>query len=202
MITDFDNFIEPLNTTSVKKKYLTANEAFLRKDLVEVGLFSDEFPFFRADSELAYKILSRGGVIKYAPSVVAYHPLRRFRWSDLSATVKWSMFDPLLAKKHPEQVKADVLRQPLPGVTVEGLAFIFFIAVVVSSALLVSLIYALVTGASLISVAIVGLSEKRSSYRGKSSKLRLEGSVVSLLVYFCNELGRIAGSVKYRKFLI
>jgi glycosyltransferase involved in cell wall biosynthesis len=202
IITDFANFIEPLMTTSIKKKYLTACAAYWKEVLIEVGMFSEEFPFYRGDSELAYKILSRGYKIKYVSSVVVYHPLRRFKWRDLISVFKWSIYDPLILKKHGKLATEDILKQIIPRFTPEGLSFFTFLLSIVTVAILFSAFFALWTGILLILVALISLSIMRSSYKGRPWNVRLKGSLVSLLLYFFNVLGRIIGSIKHKKLII
>ncbi len=202
IITDFQNFVEPLNSTAINARYLTACLAYRKSVLMEVGVFSEEFPFFRGDSELAYRIMQRGYTIKEAKNVVAYHPLRRFRWSSLAGMLKSSVYDPLLFKKYPKLSSEDTLRQPVPRFTPEGLAFVFYVAFICFMDALFSPLLAFIAGLTLFGLAVGALSVVRSSFKGKPLRLRVTASLVSLVVSIPIVLGRIAGSVKYHKFII
>lgn len=200
--TDLKNFVEPLNGTAINSKYLTANAAYRKDVLIEAGAFSEEFPFFRGDSDLAYRIIRRGYKIEHAPSVIAYHPLRKLRWKNLWGFIKWSMYDPLLYKRHPRLVSEDVLKQVLPRFTPEGLAFTSFIAVVCASAAIASPILTILIAFAMISAAVATLSVVRSSLKDKPWIIRFEASLMSLVVYLPIVLGRLAGSIRYRKFIL
>jgi GT2 family glycosyltransferase len=202
IVTDMSRFFEPLFSTSIRKKYLTANVAYRRETLLEVGMFSKDFPFYRGDSEMAYKVLEKGRAIRYAPNMVIFHPLRKFRKGDLTGAFKWSVYDPLLLKKHAKFASEDTLKMVVPGLTLEGFAFLAFVASVLIVAFLVSVEAAVVMALGLIVLSTLGLAAIRPSYRGKTWGDRVKGAFLSLLLYSMNVLGRLIGSFKYRKFVI
>jgi glycosyltransferase involved in cell wall biosynthesis len=202
IITDMTNFFEPLMTTSIKKKYLTACVAYRKDVLLEAGMFSPEFPFYRGDSEIAYRILEKGHRVDYAPAATIFHPLRKFLWGDLASAFRWSEYDPLLLKKHGSYATRDALPLVLPRLTPEGASLIAFILAVLAVGVLVSPLYALGTALGLVLLAVVGLGTVRSSYKGRPWASRLEAAFLSLLMYLMNILGRLVGSLKFRKFVI
>ena len=165
IVTDMTRFFEPLLSTSIRKKYLTANVAYRREALLEVGMFSKDFPFYRGDSEIAYKVLEKGRAIRYAPDMVVFHPLRRFRRGDLTGAFKWSVYDPLLLKRHAKYASEDTFSMVIPGLTPEGSAFLVFVASVLLVAFLVSPEVAVGLGLGLIVFVTLGLAAIRPAAR-------------------------------------
>lgn len=202
IITDFANFIEPLNSTAINRRYLTANLAYRKDVLLEVGVFSEEFPFYRGDSDLAYKIIERGYSIAYAPNVVVYHPLRKFSLKSLKRALEWSVYDPLLYRKFPELSKKDTFSPMVARFTPEGIAFILFISIVSITAFFFSPIFGFEMALLLLGLSVISLAFVRRSLRGKSWAVRLEAASVTLIEYLPTVIGRIIGSVKYHKLII
>lgn len=58
-------------------KYPACNYAFKKKVLLEVGGFDENYNFFREDTDLAFKVLSKGYKIDFVKDVRVYHPPRK-----------------------------------------------------------------------------------------------------------------------------
>lgn len=202
LVTDFEKFLEPIATASINKRYLTACCAYRKDILTKVGMFDESFPFFREDSELAYRILSKGYQIDHDPALIAYHPLKKLRLKDLADAFRLSTVDPLLFKIHPDESGKDVFSQVLPRVTFEGFGLLSFLSVLAVMLILLPPGVAALGVLILVLSAVAAMAVVRTSYRGKPPSLRIAGAVLSLLMYLLTVLGRAFGSVKHRTLLI
>lgn len=91
-----------LNTANLQHcEFITAN-CFVRRDALEaVGGFDERFTTaWREDSDLHFRLLDDGGVIRKVASAVVVHPARSARFGACLAEQRKVRFDALLFRKH------------------------------------------------------------------------------------------------------
>lgn len=83
--------------------FVTAN-CYCRKSVFQtVGGFDPQFTAaWREDSDLYFTLLERGHLVVACPDAVVTHPIRPASWGVSLAQQRKSLFDVLLARKHPE----------------------------------------------------------------------------------------------------
>jgi glycosyltransferase involved in cell wall biosynthesis len=100
--TPFTHHVENLHGGS----YLTANIAYRKQILLEVGLFDETFPFPSAeDFELAFKILQRNYNVVFCEDATVIHPPIRESLKKYFKTRKYFLSTIKLYKKYPEFMK-------------------------------------------------------------------------------------------------
>ena len=82
------------------------NVMFLKKVLLEVGLFEENFPYKLGadDLEMTYRITHSGYLIKSAPDAVTYHAKDTWKkWKAISERAKrWGSMEYYIRQRHPE----------------------------------------------------------------------------------------------------
>ncbi len=84
-------------------QFLTANMAYRRDIIKDVGMFDVQFKYAHAeDKELACRVMKAGGKIVFCRDVIVYHPVREVTYGE--AIRKWRMFGDFfrLYALHPE----------------------------------------------------------------------------------------------------
>jgi len=87
--------------------YPACNLAFKKTALIEVNGFDEKYNFFREDTDLAFKLLSKGKKIIFSKKVKVFHPPRKIKLLNYLKELKmikgdirlWKKF-PVLYKKH------------------------------------------------------------------------------------------------------
>ncbi len=107
--TDFQRNVKRLETAD----FLTCN-AFCRREALErVGGFDQAFRVpFREDSDLQFRIEAAGGRIARVPEAVVIHPAPPGRFAVSLRLQRYSLYNALLYKKHPQRYRAEIQRRP------------------------------------------------------------------------------------------
>jgi glycosyltransferase involved in cell wall biosynthesis len=101
-ITPFSHYVENLNGGL----YLTANVAYKKKTLFEVGLFDETYPYPAAeDFDLAFKILKNSYNIVFCKNAIVTHPPVRESINEYYKTRKYWFSTIKLYERHPDIVK-------------------------------------------------------------------------------------------------
>jgi glycosyltransferase involved in cell wall biosynthesis len=100
--TPFSHYVENLYGGF----YLTANVAYKKETLLEVGLFDETYPYPAAeDFDLAFKILERGHKISFCENVIVTHPPVKESLKEYYKTRRYWFSAIKLYEKHPDIVK-------------------------------------------------------------------------------------------------
>lgn len=103
--TDFQANIRRLERST----FVTCN-AFYRKSALErVGGFDERFALpFREDSDLQFSIEATGGRLVQEPGAVVVHPAPRGHFGASLRLQRYTMFNALLYKKHPQRFRREL----------------------------------------------------------------------------------------------
>jgi len=83
-------------------KYPACNYAFRKKWLEKVGGFDEDYNFFREDTDLAFKVLKKGGRVEFRRDVRVFHPPRKLKLYQPARELKYLKGDVRLFKKFPK----------------------------------------------------------------------------------------------------
>jgi len=101
IITDKRNLIFPLEVAPIGHKYITANCAYRREILLEIGGFDERFKQpFRENTDLALEIIKKGYSIIFEEKAIVYHPSRKNNLKRIVKEAFLHQYDVLLYKKH------------------------------------------------------------------------------------------------------
>ncbi|MCA1832386.1 MAG: hypothetical protein LC750_06595, partial [Actinobacteria bacterium] len=165
--------------------YMTCNMAYRRDAVEAVGAFDERFETaFLEDSDLAFKVLARGGKIPFAPEVLAHHLVlhhgRRKFWRD----ARKRMYVPLVMRKHP-QLYRRLLKPVVPA----------FPAIYVEEVLsLLTMLMAILTHAWAVAIpasALTGISLRRVAHalRARDPVSILQASTMPFVQGFWVSMG-------------
>lgn len=94
-------------------EFVTANCFVTREMLHTVGGFDERFTLpWREDSDLHFRLLEHGAVVRRAPGALVVHPVRAADWGVSIAQQRKVLFDALLYKKHPRLYRQRIRRMP------------------------------------------------------------------------------------------
>lgn len=170
--------------------YMTCNMIY-RRDSLEGG-FDERFRLaFLEDSDLAFRVLDAGGVIVFAPEVLAHHLVlqegRRKFWRE----ARKRFYNPLLYRKHPVLYRR-LLKPVVPAFPAHYIDYL--LAVAVESVALGTQAWPAATVAAL----LVLWTLKRVAF---SLKARTPGSIAqAALVPFAQTFWAVAGMIRFRSF--
>jgi glycosyltransferase involved in cell wall biosynthesis len=109
--TDFQRNVQRLE----EGIFLTCNAFYRRAALEAVDGFDERFEVpFREDSDLQYRVEALGGVLLRCPEARVVHPAPRGKFGVSVRLQRYSMYNALLYKKHPQRYRREV--QSLPPV--------------------------------------------------------------------------------------
>ena len=93
--------------------FITCNAFYRRSALQRAGGFDERFTApFREDSDLHFRIESGGGVLTANPRAAVVHPAPPGRFGVSLRLQRYSMYNALLYKKHPERYRRELQRLP------------------------------------------------------------------------------------------
>jgi GT2 family glycosyltransferase len=94
-------------------EFVTAN-CFVKAAMLQaVGGFDERFKLaWREDSDLHFRLLAHGAVVKRAPGAIVVHPVRAAPWGVSVAQQRKVSFDALLYKKHRRLYRERIRRAP------------------------------------------------------------------------------------------
>jgi glycosyltransferase involved in cell wall biosynthesis len=138
--------------------YMTCNMVYRRSALERAGGFDERFETaFLEDSDLAFRVLSTVGAIRFAPEVLAHHLVlhhgRKKFWRD----ARKRMYVPLVMRKHPRMYR-DLLRPVVPAFPQ------IYIEEVLSLAAMITAILARAWAAALPAAMLTGMSLRRVAH--------------------------------------
>ncbi|MGI8827196.1 MAG: glycosyltransferase family 2 protein [Chloroflexota bacterium] len=94
-------------------EFVTANCFYLRDEIEAAGGFDERFTMaWREDTDLFFRLLSRGKTLVHEPSAVVTHPVRDASWGVSLRQQRKSQFNALLYKKHPDRYRERVQAAP------------------------------------------------------------------------------------------
>ena len=94
-------------------EFVTANCFVTAARLRAIGGFDERFTLaWREDSDLQFRLLSSGAILRRAPQAVVVHPVRPARWGVSLAQQRKVLFDALLYKKHRALYRQRIRRRP------------------------------------------------------------------------------------------
>jgi glycosyltransferase involved in cell wall biosynthesis len=100
--TPFSHYVENLHGNS----YLTANVAYRKEVLHEVGLFDETYPYPAAeDFDLAFKIIKKGYKILFCEKAIVIHPPVKENLKEYYMSRRYWFSTIKLYEKHPDIVK-------------------------------------------------------------------------------------------------
>ena len=188
--TDFQRNVQGLE----RGEFVTCNAFYRRAALERVGGFDEAFTMpFREDSDLQYRVEDAGGVMVHAPDARVIHPAAPGRFAISLRLQRYSQFNALLYKKHPERFRR--LLEPRPPLHYYGI-----IAAACTGML------AAITGRRTLAIASLtawGVLEARffgRRVRGTSRRPRhlLDLALTSLLIPWLSIYWRLRGALRYR----
>lgn len=94
-------------------EFVTANSFYRRDALATVGGFDERFAEeWRADSDLFFTLLQRGGKFVAAPAALVSKPADPAAWGASLRQQRLSMYNALLYKKHPQLYRSRIQAAP------------------------------------------------------------------------------------------
>ena len=107
--TDYERDARQLESA----EFVTAN-CFCRKQILQnIGGFDERFRLaWREDSDLHFRLLEAGAIIRHAPDALVEHPVRPAPWGVSLLQVRKIAFDALLYKKHPQLYREKIRATP------------------------------------------------------------------------------------------
>lgn len=197
--TDWEKLLYPIRISpAAYPGYITCNISYRREVLEEVGMFDENFRWVE-DDELAYRVIEAGWTISKAESAVVYHPVKRLTLRGLVRVALKHRYQVLFYKKHPDIAKS-YLRIVVPGpialtseflLSAGGIFFLACVAILLFTNLAVSF-----TLLALVALLAIG-------YRRRMLRRKAKASIFWMAVYIpLVEIGRLWGSLKFRRFLL
>jgi len=190
--TDFQRNVKGLEVG----EFLTCNVFYRREVLERIGGFDERFTApYREDSDLQFRVAATGGLLVKSPRAVVVHPAVPGRFAISLRLQRYSLFNALIYKKHPERYRRDLERgRPL-----------HYYAIVASA---VAGLLALLGGRKAVALACGGVwvvLEGRFFWRrvrGASHRPRhlLDMALTSLLIPYISIYWRLRGAVRFRVF--
>jgi glycosyltransferase involved in cell wall biosynthesis len=183
------------NTANLEHcEFITANCFCRREALVALGGFDEQFTkAWREDSDLHFRLLDTGGVIRKATQAVVVHPARTARFGACLGEQRKVFFDALLFRKHPRHFR-ERIRPLWPW---------HYYVIVLSAIVAVS---AAVGGQRWLAVALllvwlaftVRFVARRLERTSRSPGHIAEMSVTSLAIPFLSIFWRLYGAARFR----
>lgn len=176
-------------------EFITANCFCLKTALQRVGGFEEAFDIaWREDSDLQFKLIEAGYMIRQCPEAVIIHPMRPAPWYASLRDERKNRYDALLYKRHP-----DLFRRHIPAY--RNLVVRYYASVVSFGVSLLALGFGngTVAGAAFaIWLVLVGwLVSNR--WPGQPTGERVQQTILTALAApFLSVYWRLYGAVKYR----
>lgn len=184
-----------LNTANLEHcEFITAN-CFVRRDALQaVAGFDERFTTaWREDSDLHFRLLDDGGVIRNVPTAVVVHPARSARFGACLGEQRKVRFDALLFRKHPRHFRERI--RPL-------WPWHYYVIVVSAAAAVVAALLGqwwLATTALLVwLVFTLRFVARRLQKTTHSLRHVAEMIVTSLAIPFLSIFWRLYGAVRFR----
>jgi glycosyltransferase involved in cell wall biosynthesis len=107
--TDFQRNVHALEQGT----FLTCNAFYKRSALEAVDGFDERFTVpFREDSDLQFRIEASGGQLVREPEAHVIHPAPEGRFAQSLRLQRYSLFNALLFKKHPDRYRREIQPEP------------------------------------------------------------------------------------------
>jgi len=196
--TDWSELLYPIRVSPAGFRYVTCNMSYRLDALKEVGSFDEDFRW-KEDDELAYRVIEAGWRLVSATNAVVYHPVKMLSKRALISYGLKHRYDIPFYRKHPQVAKNYFqLRRLGPlAVTPEFLFSVGSLLAILLAWLALSINTFI--GFSLIALlAFLAVWQRRRMLKRKAKASLLWMAVFIVLI----ELGRIYGSVEFRKFLL
>jgi glycosyltransferase involved in cell wall biosynthesis len=188
--TDFQRNVKNLE----RGEFLTCNAFYRRAALERVGGFDERFTVpFREDSDLHYRVEESGGRLVIDPAVRVVHPAPRGPFGVSMRLQRYSMFNALMYRKHPERYRRDLQRYP------PFLYYAIAACLVIVAVASVMRRWRLTWAASLGWLALEGWFFARRA-RGVSHEPRhlLDLALTSLVIPLLSIYWRLRGAIRFR----
>jgi len=209
IVTDKENLLFPLEVAPVGHKYITANCAYRKKVLLEVGGFDERFKHpFREDTDIALEIIKRGYQIVFEENAIVYHPFRKNNLKQIIKEAFMHQYDVLLYKKHSKMaaqaMESSWFSKPILG----PFSSLFFILIAVVT------IFFLVSFKKFIILLVLflfflflffifyGYKFVVSRTYHLPFEVKLKVFIASIVYLFSLVIARIYGSLKFKTILI
>ncbi|MFH1391987.1 MAG: glycosyltransferase [Candidatus Diapherotrites archaeon] len=82
-----------------------SNMAFKKNKLIEIGGYDENFRFYREETVLQFKLLTKNEKIVFEPNAIVYHPLRKSSPLNIFKELYYIRTEILLAKQYPKLFK-------------------------------------------------------------------------------------------------
>ncbi len=194
--TEWEKILYPIRSSPARFRYVTANISYRRKAFDDVGGFDEGFRW-KEDDELAYRVLAKGWRIVTDSKAIVHHPIH---YNGVRSLILWGLkhqYDVLFYKKHPGLAKEYFKLKTFGPVHVSPELLLTLAAIICVLAAALPTIYFGVFGTVTIPVIAAGLllAKRKVEMQKPKRSFWWMGFFI-----FCVELGRLAGSLKFRKF--
>ena len=192
--TDFQRNVMALE----RGEFLTCNAFYSRSALERVDGFDERFTVpFREDSDLQYRVEALGGRMAKDEQLVVVHPAPRGRFAISLRLQRYSMFNALMYKKHPQRYRARLQKVPP----------LDYYAILASSAVALSSITTRRRLPALIAGGVWALLEARFFLKRVRGTSRhpvhlLDMALTSLLIPPLSVYWRLRGAIRFRVLFI
>jgi glycosyltransferase involved in cell wall biosynthesis len=192
--TDFQRNVKALE----RGEFLTCNAFYRRTALQAVGGFDERFTVpFREDSDLQYRVEALGGRMVHDSGLVVVHPAPAGRFATSLRLQRYSLFNALMYKKHPDHYRRRLQSSP---------PFHYYAIVLLALTALV----ALALGEPLIALAATGgwlalegwFLHKRFAGVSHSPRHVLDLAITSVLIPPLSIYWRLRGALRYHVLFI
>jgi glycosyltransferase involved in cell wall biosynthesis len=175
-------------------EFVTANCFVTIAMLEAVGGFDERFELaWREDSDLHFKLLTRGAVVRRAPLALVEHPVRPAPWGVSLEQQRKVLFDALLYKKHRGLYRQRIRRAPRLDYYATVAAVLAAVAAFAVGAHWLGASAAAVWLALTARLAVRRLEGTRHEWRHVGEMLVTSAAIPPLAVFW-----RIVGAARYR----
>ncbi len=192
--TDFQRNVKGLE----QGEFLTCNAFYRRSALEKVGGFDERFTVpYREDTDLQYRVEALGGRMITDPDLMIIHPANRGRFGISLRLQRYSMFNALLYKKHPERYRRDI--QPAPPWSYYAIVAAFVLAIL---ALVLGAPWVAAGAAVVWAALVLQFFLRRIDGASHAPRDLLDVGVTSLLIPPLSIYWRLRGALRFRVLFV
>ncbi len=193
-LTDFQRNVKNLE----RGEFLTCNAFYRRSALERVGGFDERFRVpFREDSDLQFRVEDSGGRMVRVPGARVVHPAPRGAFGVSLRLQRYSQYNALLFKKHPERFRAEIQPRPPLLYYATVLALLVMLGGLVARSPATARI-----GAASWAACYLAFSGKRVKGTIRDPLHLLDMALTSAVIPFLSIFWRVRGAVRYRVMFI
>jgi glycosyltransferase involved in cell wall biosynthesis len=196
--TDWDQLMEPIRISPAGYRYVTCNMSYRREVLQKVGLFDETFRW-KEDDDLAYRVIDFGLDLVSDDRAVVYHPVKKLNAKGLIRFGLKHRYDVLFYSKHLKIGKGYFRTVYAGRITLTREFFLTCGAVLV----FVIAVGGLLTRNVFVVPVLVAVGLWAAMHRRGMLRRKVKSSILWMGVYIVFiELGRLWGTLKFRKFFL